>query len=110
LIKRTIIIKIMVFILCLLLVPDMSQTLYADEFIEEEALTELYTAEANGSKDNKLPQIEAGAAIVIDADSGRILYEKDAYSKRPIASTTKIMTAIVALENWPWKTATLMTG
>lgn len=98
-IKRTIIIKIMVFILCLLLVPDMSQTLYADEFIEEEALTELYTAEANGSKDNKLPQIEAGAAIVIDADSGRILYEKDAYSKRPIASTTKIMTAIVALEN-----------
>jgi len=28
-----------------------------------------------------------------------VLYEKDAYSRRAIASTTKIMTAIVAIEN-----------
>ena len=37
--------------------------------------------------------------ILIDADSGRILYEKDAYSKAFPASTTKIMTAILTLEN-----------
>lgn len=41
----------------------------------------------------------AKSAILIDADSGRVLYEKNAYEKRGMASTTKIMTAIVALEN-----------
>jgi serine-type D-Ala-D-Ala carboxypeptidase (penicillin-binding protein 5/6) len=47
----------------------------------------------------KVPVIEAGAAIVIEASSGRILYQKNGFSKRPMASTTKIMTAIIALEN-----------
>jgi len=40
----------------------------------------------------------AAAAILMDAKSGEVLYEKDADSQRLIASTTKIMTAIVALE------------
>lgn len=42
--------------------------------------------------------ISAKSAIVMDAYSNRILYEKDAYSLRPMASTTKIMTALIALE------------
>lgn len=45
------------------------------------------------------PGVSALSAIVMDASSGRILYEKNAFQKRPMASTTKIMTAIVALEN-----------
>jgi len=43
--------------------------------------------------------IECGAAVVIDGSSKRILYQKNANSRVAIASTTKIMTAIVALEN-----------
>lgn len=43
--------------------------------------------------------LHAGSAVLIDGDSGRILYEKDADMVRPMASTTKIMTCIVALEN-----------
>lgn len=43
--------------------------------------------------------ISADSAILIDADSGRVLYEKNAYEKRGMASTTKIMTALVVLEN-----------
>lgn len=39
------------------------------------------------------------SSIVIDSDSGRILYENNAHEKRLIASTTKILTAIVAIEN-----------
>ena len=35
----------------------------------------------------------------MDADSGRILFEKNGYEQRPMASTTKIMTLIVAVEN-----------
>lgn len=40
----------------------------------------------------------AASFCVIDAMTGRILYEKDAHTKRGMASTTKIMTALVALE------------
>lgn len=43
--------------------------------------------------------IKAQAAALIDADSGRILWGKNADEPLPMASTTKIMTAIIALEN-----------
>ena len=43
-------------------------------------------------------KLDAQAAIVMDADSGKVLYEKDAYSKREPASTTKIVTCMLALE------------
>ena len=45
------------------------------------------------------PSVSAKSAVVIDADTGRILYEQDAHTRRGMASTTKIMTAIVALEH-----------
>ena len=45
------------------------------------------------------PVINARSAMVMDFETGTILYEKNAYVKRPMASITKIMTAIVALEN-----------
>ncbi len=45
-----------------------------------------------------VPQNNAQAAAVIDVTSGRILYEKNADQALPIASLTKIMTAIVAIE------------
>lgn len=41
----------------------------------------------------------AKSSIVMDLDSGRILYENNANDKRLIASVTKIMTAILAIEN-----------
>lgn len=43
--------------------------------------------------------VSAKSAIVIDGASDRVLFEKDAYTKRGMASTTKIMTALVAIEN-----------
>lgn len=39
------------------------------------------------------------SSIVMDLDSGRVLYSKNSNEKRLIASTTKILTAIVAIEN-----------
>ena len=41
----------------------------------------------------------ARSAILVDADSGRVLYEQNADERMLIASITKIMTAVVALEN-----------
>ncbi len=44
-------------------------------------------------------EVNAEAAVVMDADSGRVLFEKDGFTVRSMASTTKIMTCILALEN-----------
>lgn len=43
--------------------------------------------------------VSARSAILVEASSGDVIYEKNAHEKLPIASTTKIMTAVVALEN-----------
>lgn len=45
------------------------------------------------------PETSAQSAILTDADTGDILYEHNAYEPSLIASTTKIMTALLALEN-----------
>lgn len=45
------------------------------------------------------PDISAEAAILIEIDSGEILYEKNANAPMYPASTTKIMTALLALEH-----------
>ena len=39
------------------------------------------------------------STVVMDTDSGRVLYENKSHEKRLIASITKILTAIVVLEN-----------
>lgn len=44
------------------------------------------------------PGISAKTAILVEAESGEVLYEKDADEPMLIASTTKIMTALVVLE------------
>lgn len=45
-----------------------------------------------------VPLITADAAILLDTGTGQILFEKNSNQKKPPASTTKIMTAILALE------------
>lgn len=44
-------------------------------------------------------QLYARSAVLMDADSGRVLFGKEESVIRPMASTTKIMTCILALEN-----------
>ncbi|HYF95461.1 MAG TPA: D-alanyl-D-alanine carboxypeptidase family protein [Symbiobacteriaceae bacterium] len=44
------------------------------------------------------PQVSAGGAVLMDWTTGRILYHKDAFRRRDPASTTKVLTAIIALE------------
>ncbi len=44
------------------------------------------------------PSVSAKSAILIDGDSGAILCSKDPDKRMPMASTTKIMTALVAIE------------
>ena len=43
--------------------------------------------------------VSAHSAILMDQQSGRVLYEKNAHEKQRIASITKVMTAILAIES-----------
>lgn len=45
------------------------------------------------------PEVSARSAICVDAETFGIIFEKNADEKLPMASTTKIITAITALEN-----------
>ena len=52
-----------------------------------------------GTASDSDPVISAGQAVLTDGETGKILYEKSADEKAYPASTTKIMTALVTLEN-----------
>mgnify|MGYP002285991755 CR=1 FL=1 len=43
--------------------------------------------------------VNVPSAVVIDAKTGRVLYDKNADEKRPMASLTKVMTSILLVEN-----------
>lgn len=49
--------------------------------------------------EHRVPEVSAKAALLYDLSTGSTIYEKNAKEKLPMASLTKIMTAIVALEN-----------
>ena len=45
-----------------------------------------------------VPELKSAAALVVDLDDGRMLYAKNTQSVAPIASITKLMTAMVVLD------------
>jgi D-alanyl-D-alanine carboxypeptidase len=47
--------------------------------------------------------VRAPAAILVDADTGRVLWAERPHQRRKIASLTKIMTATLALHEVPWE-------
>ena len=67
---------------------------------------EIYSASTNVTSE---PSLNSKCAIAIDRDSKAILYGKNENQKVPMASTTKIMTAIVLLENLEKNNLTLDT-
>lgn len=62
---------------------------------------DLLTVESIPHKTNETvgPVIEAKSAVLMDMDSGVLLYDKNAYQQLPMASLTKIMTALIILES-----------
>jgi D-alanyl-D-alanine carboxypeptidase (penicillin-binding protein 5/6) len=58
-------------------------------------------ADAGAAERPEKPRIEAPAAIALEVSTGDVVFERRADSQRSIASTTKLMTALVALERRP---------
>jgi D-alanyl-D-alanine endopeptidase (penicillin-binding protein 7) len=63
-----------------------------------EAMEPKFRKDENGAL---IPDVRAAAAIVMNPETGQILYETNAQDKRSIASITKVMTSLVFLEDDP---------
>ncbi len=72
--------------------------IFADENLDLEDL-ENYSFSEVSSNPSTEPQTYSKNIIAIDRKTLSVLYEKNAYDKVAMASTTKIMTCIVVLEN-----------
>jgi len=73
-------------------------SVFADDVDEGNCYVDIHPIVKQTSKIVQ-PNLNALAAVVMDMNSERVLYEKNARIRKPMASTTKIMTAIVAIEN-----------
>jgi D-alanyl-D-alanine endopeptidase (penicillin-binding protein 7) len=69
------------------------------EFEETTPLKELHFTKT--AFENKLHRIRSKAALTVDVEKGDILFEKNMEEQLPIASLTKLMTALVFLEQNP---------
>jgi D-alanyl-D-alanine carboxypeptidase (penicillin-binding protein 5/6) len=58
-------------------------------------------APAAGAQQRRGPHVDAAAAVVVDGRDGRVLYARARSERRPIASATKLMTALVAIDELP---------
>ena len=67
-----------------------------DEIIDVNAEISSYN---KSIKEIKIPEINSRSSVVIDRNTNTILYGKNENTKRKMASTTKIMTAIIIIEN-----------
>ena len=64
----------------------------------QEAMTPRFKTDADGQV---IPDVRAAAAIVFNPITGQVIYEENSQDKRSIASITKVMTALVYLEDNP---------
>ncbi len=51
------------------------------------------------TEDDGVPVVTAGSAVVVDAATGKILHEINADQRRPVASTQKLLTALIVAES-----------
>jgi D-alanyl-D-alanine endopeptidase (penicillin-binding protein 7) len=63
-----------------------------------ETIVPRYKVDASG---DLVPDLKAAAAIIYDPETGDVLWEENSQSQRSIASITKVMTALVYMENEP---------
>jgi len=80
--------------------PQNSQKIAGENINLPEPVKEGLVRPPEKSSEAQDPQIYAKSVILIDVQSAYVMYAKNASDKIPMASTTKIMTAIVILEDF----------
>lgn len=89
------------FIFILLMPADLAHGAFTTHSKETstESIDEPDSGESDfGTSGSGMPQVSAEAAMVMDAKTGQVLYEKNGYQAMYPASITKIMTTLLALE------------
>jgi D-alanyl-D-alanine carboxypeptidase len=71
----------------------------SDETSTEEASSEYVVTTEYPDEPGRAPDLAASSAIVMDATTGNILYQKNAFDTNYPASITKLMAALLAIEN-----------
>lgn len=95
-IKNIISISLIVF---LLISNTISVFSYDDEEVnDKETISLIESLEVSSSVSNN-PDVNSTHIIALDRNTERILFEKSGFQKTPMASTTKILTSIIAIEN-----------
>ena len=85
---------------CLLSVSSLAMVFAEEEQGTEDSVPDSYTIETNDIPGwPQGPAVESASAAVIDIDTGTFLYSKGGTEKMYPASTTKIMTALLLIEN-----------
>ena len=90
-------ITIYCFIFCILITN--THIILADDQIDKMDIENLEKTIETASEAIEIPKINSRYAIVLDRNSKSIIYGKNELTKTKMASTTKIMTAIVVIEN-----------
>lgn len=102
-------------VLILLVIPMLFLTVYAQTFGKEQKTelkspwvepgrlaVNLWFPKVAANSEETVPKITAKSAYFVDLNNGEILYQKNPQERLPIASLSKIMTAIVTLESKNW--------
>ena len=92
--------KVLIIYIIIILILFSNTILLADDE-EENDLNQLELQEVieSGATPTNAPILNAKTAIIYDRTTGKIIWGKNENEKRAMASTTKIMTALVVLEN-----------
>lgn len=93
--------QVIVWMLCILVIAGRILTAAGKAPTGDEVSGAVLLAgqEEEKKKNSTNIQLYARSAVLMDADSGRVLFGKNENERMPMASTTKIMTCILALEN-----------
>ena len=80
-----------------------NQRALEDEIEYQKIIDSSESDKENSTEDNSTKAVDlklhALSALLMDGSNNRVLYEENGYNEMPMASTTKIMTCIVTLEN-----------
>ena len=85
-------ISIFILINILLVFTALPLLAYEEETSENDETIALIESLKASSESTNSPEVHSAHIIAIDRNTERILYEKDAFKKTPMASTTKILT------------------
>ena len=91
--------KIISLLLCFCLISFYPISIFAySNYIWSSSLDSVYTNSTEENSINNSLNLESGAAVLIEQNSGKVLYEKNMHEQLRPASVTKVMTILLIME------------